>query len=79
MNYCSTPQVQSCAQRTLHTSPAVLSLDHAKHFPVMKNNMLPTDTFKGKGAFVTGGATGLGKGLAHDLSKLGAKVVIASR
>jgi NAD(P)-dependent dehydrogenase (short-subunit alcohol dehydrogenase family) len=41
--------------------------------------MLPKDAFKGKVAFVTGGATGLGYGMAAALSQLGANVAIASR
>ncbi|PIK43575.1 putative 2,4-dienoyl-CoA reductase, mitochondrial-like [Apostichopus japonicus] len=41
--------------------------------------MLPKDCFKGKLAFVTGGGTGLGKGMATMLSSLGADVVISSR
>jgi 2,4-dienoyl-CoA reductase len=41
--------------------------------------MLPDGSFKGKIAFVTGGGTGIGKGIAERLSKLGASVVIASR
>ena len=41
--------------------------------------MVPADTFKGKVAFVTGGATGLGYGMAKALSQLGADVIIASR
>ncbi|CAL1529271.1 unnamed protein product [Lymnaea stagnalis] len=53
--------------------------DHAKYFPAKTTPMLPPETFKGKLAFITGGATGLGKGLALNLSQLGAKVIIASR
>ena len=41
--------------------------------------MLPPATFDGKVAFVTGGGTGLGKGMSQTLSALGAQVVIASR
>ena len=41
--------------------------------------MLPAGAFKGKTAFVTGGGTGLGKGISTTLSQLGATVVISSR
>ena len=41
--------------------------------------MLPKDCFKGKIAFVTGGGTGLGKGMVKMLSECGATVVISSR
>jgi len=41
--------------------------------------MLPKDTFHGKVAFVTGGGTGLGAGMAGMLAQLGAHVTIASR
>lgn len=51
----------------------------AKYFPVVRTPMLPKDTFKGKTAFITGGGTGLGKGMATMLSSLGASVVIAAR
>ena len=44
-----------------------------------RKTMLPSDTFKGKIAFVTGGGTGLGKAVSLKLSELGAVVVIASR
>ncbi|CAG0890815.1 unnamed protein product [Darwinula stevensoni] len=49
------------------------------HFPVKKNAMLAKGTFASKVAFVTGGGTGLGKGMAGILASLGASVVIASR
>ena len=41
--------------------------------------MLPKDCFKGKIAFITGGGTGLGKGMAGMLSELGAEVAVVSR
>ncbi|CAI5741907.1 unnamed protein product [Hyaloperonospora brassicae] len=41
--------------------------------------MLPPGTFQGKIALVTGGGTGLGKGIATKLSDLGATVAILSR
>ncbi|XP_048776611.1 2,4-dienoyl-CoA reductase [(3E)-enoyl-CoA-producing], mitochondrial-like [Ostrea edulis] len=51
----------------------------AKYFPAMSSPMLPKDAFKGKTAFITGGGTGLGKGMTTMLSQLGAQVVITSR
>lgn len=48
-------------------------------FPARIDPMLPEDTFVNKTAFITGGGTGLGKGMATMLSRLGANVVIASR
>lgn len=47
--------------------------------PVIKATMLPKDTFQGKVALVTGGGTGLGKGIATKISDLGATVAIMSR
>jgi NAD(P)-dependent dehydrogenase (short-subunit alcohol dehydrogenase family) len=41
--------------------------------------MLPQGTLKERVAIVTGGGTGLGKAMALELSRLGAKVVVASR
>ncbi|XP_033124764.1 2,4-dienoyl-CoA reductase, mitochondrial-like [Anneissia japonica] len=43
------------------------------------DTMLKDGAFKGKVAFITGGGTGLGKGMATTLSSLGAEVVIVSR
>jgi len=51
----------------------------AKHFPVMKQPMLPKGTFLGKTALITGGGTGLGKGMALMLGSLGASVAILGR
>ena len=69
--------------RALSTS-SVMSQDdknmpQAKFFPALKETMLPRDTFNGKVVFISGGGTGLGKGMATKFSDLGAKVVIASR
>ncbi|XP_072459712.1 2,4-dienoyl-CoA reductase [(3E)-enoyl-CoA-producing], mitochondrial isoform X2 [Notamacropus eugenii] len=41
--------------------------------------MLPPNSFQGKVAFITGGGTGIGKGMTSVFSSLGATCVIASR
>ncbi len=41
--------------------------------------MLPEATFSGKVAVITGGGTGLGLGIAQELGRLGARIVLASR
>jgi len=41
--------------------------------------MLPEKTFEDRVGIVTGGATGIGNGIARELAKLGAHVVICSR
>ncbi|CAL8089021.1 unnamed protein product [Orchesella dallaii] len=51
----------------------------ARYFPVMKQPMLPKGTFSGKTALITGGGTGLGKGMALMLGSLGASVAILGR
>ena len=48
-------------------------------FPPVKRRLLPDGAFDGKVAFITGGGTGLGKGMALMMSQLGAKVAISSR
>jgi len=54
-------------------------MPQAAHFPAIKAPMLPADTFKDKVAFITGGGTGLGAGMAQMLSGLGATVAICGR
>lgn len=53
--------------------------DQVVMLPQNQTLMLPSGTFKGKVAFITGGGTGLGKGMTTALSTLGAECVIASR
>ena len=48
-------------------------------FTALKSTMLPPGSFQGKVAFVTGGGTGLGKGMVAKLSELGASVAICGR
>jgi 2,4-dienoyl-CoA reductase len=55
------------------------SRPQAKYFPAVKTPMLPPGTFKGRTALITGGGTGLGKGMALMLSQLGAAVAIIGR
>jgi NAD(P)-dependent dehydrogenase (short-subunit alcohol dehydrogenase family) len=45
----------------------------------METPMLPADSLKGQIAIITGGGTGMGKAMALNFSKLGAKIVVASR
>ncbi|XP_008106616.1 2,4-dienoyl-CoA reductase [(3E)-enoyl-CoA-producing], mitochondrial isoform X2 [Anolis carolinensis] len=49
------------------------------YFSPIPKVMLSPDAFHGKVAFITGGGTGLGKGMASALSSMGAECVIASR
>ena len=41
--------------------------------------MLPDKTFDGRTGIITGGATGIGFGIARELVRLGARVILASR
>ncbi|KAL9975417.1 hypothetical protein ACROYT_G012578 [Oculina patagonica] len=54
-------------------------LSKGNYFPVRSDCMLPENCFEGKIAFVTGGGTGLGKGMVKMLCERGATVVISSR
>ncbi|XP_053414512.1 2,4-dienoyl-CoA reductase [(3E)-enoyl-CoA-producing], mitochondrial isoform X2 [Nycticebus coucang] len=51
----------------------------SKFFPPLLKAVLLPNSFQGKVVFVTGGGTGLGKGMTTLLSGLGAQCVIASR
>ncbi|XP_066479486.1 2,4-dienoyl-CoA reductase [(3E)-enoyl-CoA-producing], mitochondrial [Tiliqua scincoides] len=51
----------------------------AAFFLPLQKEMLPPNAFQGKVAFITGGGTGIGKGITTALSRLGAECVIASR
>ncbi|XP_066539969.1 2,4-dienoyl-CoA reductase, mitochondrial [Hoplias malabaricus] len=51
----------------------------ARFFPPSQGPMLLPGTYKDKVVFITGGGTGLGKGMTTTLSSLGAECVIASR
>ena len=51
----------------------------ADKFPAVKTPLLPPNSMAGRSAFVTGGGTGLGRGITEVLSALGATVVISSR
>ena len=54
-------------------------LPQATFFPPKTDTMLPKGTYKDRVVFITGGGTGLGKGMATKFSELGANVVIAAR
>ncbi|XP_077982846.1 2,4-dienoyl-CoA reductase [(3E)-enoyl-CoA-producing], mitochondrial-like [Glandiceps talaboti] len=70
----------STVLRTVCTSSVLKNNDvMSSAFQAKKNIMLPPGTFQGKTAFITGGGTGLGKGMTKMLSALGAEVVITSR
>ncbi|XP_036613870.1 2,4-dienoyl-CoA reductase, mitochondrial [Trichosurus vulpecula] len=66
----------SCGTKGLYKS---IDAERAKFFPPVKKVMLPPGSFQGKVAFITGGGTGIGKGMTTVFSSLGATCVIASR
>ncbi|XP_068942782.1 2,4-dienoyl-CoA reductase [(3E)-enoyl-CoA-producing], mitochondrial [Petaurus breviceps papuanus] len=66
----------SCGTKGLYKSS---DGEQAKFFQPLKKVMLPPNSFQGKVAFITGGGTGIGKGMTTVFSSLGATCVIASR
>lgn len=44
-----------------------------------RHHMLPEKTFEGRIGIITGGGTGIGFGIARELARLGATVILASR
>lgn len=83
--YCIYPQpnppAMALSSRRLSSSAVAMQrrlFSTARSSPVL-STMLPPGSFKGKIALVTGGGTGLGKGIATKLSDLGATVAIMSR
>lgn len=77
--HCKCALAQSVAYSRQFSTRKSYVLSSASKFPPRLDCMLPKDCFKGKIAFVTGGGTGLGKGMVKMLSERGATVVISSR
>ena len=75
----ASPLPQSSSFSTTMSRSEVTPGPQAPHFAAKKRTMLPPDSFKDKVVFVTGGGTGLGKGMSTKFSELGAKVVIVAR
>ena len=65
---------QISTSRLYRASDAYPPGPQAKHFPIKTDPMLPQGTYKDKVVLVTGGGTGLGKGMSTMFSELGAKV-----
>uniref|UniRef100_A0A3B3R2X3 2,4-dienoyl CoA reductase 1, mitochondrial n=1 Tax=Paramormyrops kingsleyae TaxID=1676925 RepID=A0A3B3R2X3_9TELE len=76
------PLTSAVSRRLLRDGSGALrqvSAPQTAFFPPNEGVMLRPDAFRNKVAFITGGGTGLGKGMAGTLSALGAECVIASR
>lgn len=72
---CFPFQLLSHGTKVMYQSEA----PQAAFFSPLQKVMLPPNAFEGKVAFITGGGTGIGKGITTALSHLGAECVIASR
>jgi len=77
--YCYRSGVVCPFTTSAHTYDKYKNEKHAQFFPAKNGIMLPPGSFDGKVAIITGGGTGLGRGMAEMLSSLGAKVAITSR
>lgn len=67
------------ASYKIYSSKLLLRYFSRNQFPSIKSRLLPDGAFDGRIALITGGGTGLGKGMTEMISALGAKVAIASR
>ncbi|KAG9276148.1 2,4-dienoyl-CoA reductase, mitochondrial isoform X1 [Astyanax mexicanus] len=84
---CRAQPLQSCICQTRLFGNGTAALlqssektaPQSRFFPICEQPMLLPGSFKNKVAFITGGGTGLGKGMTTTLSSLGAECVIASR
>lgn len=65
--------------KAMKTTATSVGAREMSRFPPVTTPMLPAKSFEGKVALITGGGTGLGKGMATMLSRLGATVAIAAR
>ncbi|XP_074056034.1 2,4-dienoyl-CoA reductase [(3E)-enoyl-CoA-producing], mitochondrial isoform X3 [Macrotis lagotis] len=70
------PRFFRCGAKALFKNS---DLERSKYFEPLKKVMLPPNSFQGKVVFITGGGTGIGKGMTSVFSSLGATCVIASR
>ena len=68
-----------CSFRAQVSSIRLFSQSTKDYFPPLRSRLLPDEALEGKIAFITGGGTGLGKGMAQMMSALGADVAISSR
>ena len=63
----------------IYSNKFLLRYFSGNQFAPIKSRLLPDGAFDGRVALITGGGTGLGRGMTAMISELGAKVAIASR